>query len=198
MNESAILILAAGASTRMGTPKQLLKWNDETLLNRMIRLSVSSPFQRIMVVLGANRTVIEPTLLQDNYEIAINENWKKGMSASIQVGLSQLLKKHPTVQAILIVLVDQPYVDQSLILQFYQTYMEKRALVIASAYSNTLGVPALFDKSLFPALLSENQKGGAKRIIQQYKDQLIKIDFPKGAQDLDTPDNWVAFSNKKT
>ncbi|MEL7124343.1 MAG: nucleotidyltransferase family protein [Bacteroidota bacterium] len=193
---SSVMVLAAGASTRMGTPKQLLKWNNETLLNRMIRLSIASSFEQTMVILGANRTVIEPSLNPGNYEIAINEDWEKGMSASIRVGLSQLLKKYSALQVVLIVLVDQPYVDQDLIQQFYQTYTEKKTPVIASAYANTLGVPALFDQSLFPLLLAENQKGGAKRIIQQHKDQLIKINFPEGANDLDTPESWVAFSNK--
>lgn len=187
---NGIIILAAGASRRMGQPKQLLEIQDENLLSRMIRMARASDFDLVSVVLGANMELILPQIDTTGLKVFLNPDWETGMASSLACGLKHSLRAYPDLASVLILLVDQPFVTTSLINRFLQTYLQDRPLLIAAHYEGTDGVPALFDKQLFPELLDQKGQAGARKLIKTYAAQLRRIDFPEGARDLDTPEDW--------
>jgi molybdenum cofactor cytidylyltransferase len=186
---NGIIILAAGASRRMGQPKQLLKMGEENLLSRVIRIARTSDFDCVSVVLGANIELIFPEIDTSGISVFLNPNWDLGMSSSLACGLKHSLRKFPQLASVLILLVDQPFLSVDLVNSFLETYQQKHPPVVAAHYAGTHGVPALFDKSIFPQLLEQEGQVGARKLIHQLQNELIGIDFPEGEIDLDTPED---------
>ena len=116
-----------------------------------------------------------------------NQQWAEGMGTSIPAGMTALTAINPALNAVVIGLCDQPFVSTSLIEQLVESYRATQSPIIASAYANTLGVPALFDLSLFTELMRMNANVGAKYLIKQHAEKVFQVSFPKGAIDLDTP-----------
>lgn len=191
-----VILLAAGASRRMGQPKQLLRLERETLINRMIRLVQESQYEHLMVVLGAHREKIEP-YIPAGTDFCWNEKWDEGMSGSLACGLKALLQKVPTIGRILIVLVDQPFVDVSLLNSFYYQSNLNTTRIIAAEYDDVLGVPASFPYPFFSLLQNTQAQIGARKLIKKYKKEVVKISFPKGSEDLDTLSDWQDFLKKR-
>ena len=193
--KTAILILAAGASRRLGRPKQLLKLEGQTLLRRMTELAVSLDIGPVFVVLGAQVELMESEL--DRLEVyqVENPNWAKGMATSLQVGISFVETLEPDVEAVLVLLVDQPKVDADLLAKLINTFQEKRPPLVASFYNNRNGVPAIFDRSLFKELKSVEGDRGARRVIRKYEATLVSIPFPGGVMDVDTEEDYLIIKN---
>jgi len=187
MSTIGLMILAAGASTRMGTPKQLLPFQGRSLLRHMAKEAIASCCDPVVVVLGsqAERMKLEVDGLA--LHSVENQQWAEGMGTSIPAGMMALTAINPALDAVVIVLCDQPFVSASLINQLVESYRATQSPIIASAYANTLGVPALFDRSLFTELMRMNANVGAKYLIKQHAEKVFQVSFPKGAIDLDTP-----------
>jgi molybdenum cofactor cytidylyltransferase len=115
------------------------------------------------------------------------------MSTSIRAGLSFLLKDNPLLDAVIMMVSDQPFISSVLLDDMMRKYSDSGKPVIACAYEDTMGVPALFDKSLFPALLKLEGQSGAKKIIQQFIDVTLTVPFPMGYVDIDTQEDYDAF-----
>ncbi len=190
MTQSKIIILAAGASTRMGQAKQLLQYQGETLLNRTIRLALEANCGAVTVVLGAKAAQIRPTITEKAITIVQNDNWQNGMSTSLQAGLNNVLHKNPKTEAILMLLCDQPFISVALIQSFFQQYQIQKPSIVAAQYEDILGVPALFHQSVFPNLLQLKGQQGARKVIRQFEKAAIAIPFPKGRFDVDTPEQY--------
>jgi molybdenum cofactor cytidylyltransferase len=196
--KTGIAILAAGASTRMGQPKQLLSFQGESLLRRCLRTAVGSPFHPVAVVLGANAALIEKELHGLPTIIARNPDWPAGMGGSVATGLEVLLQTDPSLQAAFFLLADQPYLDAQLLLDMAAMLERKPGkLGVVASYGDTIGVPALFSKALFPELLALRGQQGAKSLIYLHKHKLLTLPFPKGQFDLDTPADWQAFRERE-
>lgn len=195
---TGIAILAAGASARMGQPKQLLRFQGQSLLLRCLRTALSSPFRPVVVVLGANAALIEKELLEQPVIIAYNPDWPAGMGGSVAMGLEVLLQAEPALQAAFFLLADQPYLDAPLLLDMAAMLERKpdKWGVVAS-YGDTIGVPALFSQALFPELLALRGQQGAKTLIYLHQSKLLTLPFPKGQFDLDTPEDWQAFRERE-
>lgn len=191
----AILLLAAGASRRMGQAKQLLKITPtQTLIAHTIGLIQTIPCQQSAVILGANAALIEPVIATENIPIVHNPNWKKGMGTSVQYGLRYVLQQTPDLEAVLLLVCDQPYLTRELLQELINTYQYTQSPIIASKYENEqLGVPALLTKQFFPQLLALEEDRGARKIIQQHLHLVSTIPFPKGSIDLDTPEAYQAY-----
>ena len=189
-----IIILAAGASRRMGRPKQLLEYQGQTLLNRTIGIARSLNNNPVIVVLGANAELIEPTISNSEVGIVYNPDWDTGMGSSIRTGLNALLEKHSEISAVLVLLVDQPYLTADLLNSLITEYQQNTPPVVAARYGEVLGVPALFNRSVFPRLFGLDKQVGARKVIASYRQELRSIPFPKGAIDLDTPSDWEQFN----
>lgn len=192
----AIILLAAGSSTRMGQSKQLLKVNGETLLVRSIKeaLLVST---HVVVVLGANFE--EHNLLIAHFPVTVVENtrWEKGMGSSLKAALNHILEKSTPVEAVLILMCDQPLLTSGHLKKLIHKSKETEKLIVASAYAKALGVPALFKKAVFAKLSALGDKDGAKKILKELRDSVFSVDFPGGEIDLDTKEDYEGFVGKQ-
>ena len=196
-NLFGIIILAAGASRRMGTPKQLLKIDNQTLIERAISLTQALDNQQTVVVLGANAKKISPHIPpQEKVNVIINENWQQGMGTTLKAGMEFFLKQPENFTAIIVMVCDQPYLTTKKLQQLIFKYQETKAAIIATTYHQIKGVPALFDKRIFPKLITLNKDEGARKIIKNYNGVVATVDFPQGVIDLDTPTAYQAFLEK--
>lgn len=194
--ELAILLLAAGASSRMGQSKQLLSIDGEPLLLRTTKSALKSQAHTTVVVLGANAEKHEAVIQHLPVSIIVNEEWKKGMGSSLKSGLNHLISNHPDVKAILVIVCDQPLLTTVLLDKIISSYRETNKNIIASVYAEMPGVPALFDQSLFAQLLQLGDQQGAKKVILENSDLVHSIDWPEGEIDLDTSDDYLKFNSK--
>lgn len=184
----AIILLAAGGSTRLGRPKQLLEINGEILIQRIYKICTQSQADVVVVVTGSNHNEVEKVIQPAHPVITYNKNWKNGMMSSIQAGLEDILLKQPDTAAVLIVLCDQYFINISLLNTIIQQFKQSDSLAVCCSYDNTIGVPALYSATLFHKLLISNDKKGAKKLLlslQQTKNVKV-LDFPKGKYDIDT------------
>lgn len=203
MNEPAvgIIVLAAGASSRMGEPKQLLRYGGETLLGRALRAALETRCRPVVVVLGAGAEALRAEVDVTDALVVFNETWAEGMGSSIRAGLSALrAATSETADAVVVLLCDQPFVTSDIIVRLVETYIARRALLVASAYESrgrrTLGAPALFSRALFPELMALNGPEGAKRIIQRHTADAVCVETQSAAFDVDTPDDYHALQTE--
>ncbi len=192
MNEPVIIILAAGESSRMKEPKQLLPFKGKTLLTHTIDEAVKSGFQ-VIVVLGANEPIITEHLQSSFISIVFNKNWREGISASIKAGLNTALEKNNEIENCILCVCDQPYISANLFSSLYDKKNTSDKKIIASLYAATLGTPVLFDKKYFDALLNLQGNEGAKKLLSLYNDDIASISFEKGELDIDTKSDYEKF-----
>jgi molybdenum cofactor cytidylyltransferase len=192
-NAIAAVILAAGASTRMGTPKQLLLYQGRSLLRRAIETAIAAHCRPIFVVLGAYSAQIRCELKDLPVQVVENLEWRTGMGSSIRHGIQALIETSPLVEAAILLLCDQPFVSAPTIHQLQSVYRSTHNPIVASAYQNTIGVPALFHSTLFLELTGLTQAEGAKKVIQRHINSAVTVEFPQGAIDLDTPNDYQQF-----
>lgn len=196
-SDIGLIILAAGASTRLGQAKQLLKFEDKTLIFRMARVALRSVCFPVQVVLGADNFRIQKKIEDLPVYIDLNRDWEEGMGSSLRFGTQQILKTLPSLDAIVVTVCDQPYVNAQLINDLVFTYLQTDASIVASKYNDVVGVPALFGKMHFPALLKLTGDKGARKILKNCDQrQLMNVPFPKGNIDIDTYQDYF-FELKK-
>lgn len=188
-NVIGTILLAAGASMRMGEPKQLLPFQGASLLRRQAQTALGAS-DAAVVVLGANAEIIKNEIADLPVQIAENADWQTGMSGSISCGLKTLLAGETKLEAVIITVCDQPLVDEHLLGKLVEKFRETAALIVACEYEATRGVPALFSRALFAELLALDETGGAKQIIKKYESQTAAVPFPGGAFDVDTKSDY--------
>ncbi len=189
-----LILLAAGESKRMGTPKQLLSYQERSLIRHAAREAVASNCNPIVVVLGAYSDRIFPELNNLPVHICQNPDWKIGMSSSISLGIKTLTTIYSDIYAVVIALADQPFVTATVYNRLIQRYLETGQKAVASIYADTIGVPALFDRALFPKLHSI-EKRGAKQMLNNYSDRALNLNVPEAAIDIDTPADFQNLLN---
>ena len=191
--KSVAVILAAGSSSRMGQSKQLLKIKSESLLRRTIKTVVDSDVDQVVVVLGSNQQTHQKEIVDLPIQIIYNEKWEKGMGSSIKSGVKFVKDNFQRCESILFAVCDQPRLTADHLKKIIQAFHSENKSIIASHYSNSPCVPALFDRSMFEKLLKIDDQHGAKKIIQDYSKSAHLLDFPGGEVDLDTPNDWETF-----
>lgn len=187
MRNVGAIILAAGGSSRLGQLKQLVAFRGESLVRRAVRAAVEAGCGRIAVVAGAQRDLIEAELNATPAFVIHNSNWERGLGTSIRIGLQHLLGAHPPADAVVVLVCDQPFVDARTISALMSMREDSGKPIVASRYANALGVPALFDRSCFEALLALPDDSGAKTLIESRGNAVAEIAFEEGAIDIDTP-----------
>ena len=187
MRNVGAIILAAGGSSRFGQLKQLVAFRGESLVRRAVRAAVEAGCGRIAVVAGAQRDLIEAELNATPAFVIHNPNWERGLGTSIRIGLEHLLGAHPPADATVLLVCDQPFVDARTISALMTMREDSGKPIVASRYANALGVPALFDRSCFEALLALPDDSGAKTLIESRGSAVAEIAFEEGAIDIDTP-----------
>jgi molybdenum cofactor cytidylyltransferase len=196
MSNIGIVILAAGESRRMGSPKQLLKVGNQTLIRRTIDIALATDLRPVVLVIGANKAAIAPEIVDLPITIIDNPMWEQGMSSSVKMGMAALWMTQKEVEAVLILVCDQPYISVSLLENIVENYQTTQKPIVACRYSNEIGVPALFDRSMFEELLTLTGDKGAKPVIIKNLDKTNFIDFDKGMTDLDTPEEYQAYLSR--
>ena len=185
-----LILLAAGESRRMGTPKQLLSYKGDSLIRHTATMAAASECNPTVVVIGANSDRISLELENLPVRVTYNTQWQQGMSASIAKGIDTLLKMNINFDAFVVALADQPLITATIYNRLVERYRSNRPQAIASNYSDTIGVPALFDRTLIPKLLKMKQQGGAKQLLHKYSDRAFNLDLPEAAIDIDTPTDY--------
>lgn len=187
--ETGILIIAAGNSSRLGEPKQLLNFNGKTLLRNVVDEAIKVT-ESVIVVTGFNHSQISKEIINFEVKIVENINWNEGMGSSIKIGINQLLDRFPEVQKIIISVCDQPFIEASVFSDLIQMQKISQKGIVASKYSDTLGTPVLFTKKYFEELSKLSGQEGAKKILQKFKDDIAEMNFEKGAIDIDTQSDY--------
>ena len=186
----AVIILAAGRSARLGSPKQLLSYRGKTLLQHTIDTALESQASPILVVLGSGKDAIKKELEQKQVFILENSSWESGMASSISCGITNLQELAPESEAVILMVCDQPFVNAKLLNNLITKHKDTRQSIVASSYANTLGTPALFHQSLFSELLVLEGESGAKSLIKKYSLQTGFVSFDQGSIDIDTRENY--------
>ena len=195
MSAIGIVLLAAGGSTRLGSPKQLLQYEGRSLLRRAAETAAASSCRPIIVVLGAQAALCAQELHGLPVSAVENTDWAEGMGSSLRLGVKTLLAASPLpLDAVLVMLCDQPLLTVATLKALTAEYEATACRIVASEYGTILGVPALFDRSLFPPLLSLSRTQGAKQILHLHPDLIHKVAFAEGAVDIDTATDYARLS----
>jgi molybdenum cofactor cytidylyltransferase len=184
------IILAAGASRRLGQPKQLVMHDGETLLERAIRLANEADAAPVIAVLGANYETIRASMELSGVIVAINDQWEQGIASSIHVGLQGLAKAEPNAVGVLILSCDQPRLSAGHLRALIEAFAAPpQPTIVASGYAGVNGVPAIFPRSEFAKLKALRGDKGARTLLDRPACPLISVPFEGGEVDVDRPDD---------
>lgn len=187
--DTALIILAAGKSSRLGRPKQLLKFEGMTLLQRAIQAGLDAGCKPLIVVMGAYHTEISQEPYLAAVKTVVNPHWEAGMGSSIKAGMREL-REDKALEQIILMLCDQPFVDGELLKRLVIARQETGKGMVACSYGDTLGVPALFGRQFFPLLSEIDDAEGAKKLIQKFPQEVAVIPFERGNIDIDTAEDY--------
>jgi len=194
-NNIGVIILAAGSSTRLGEPKQLLKFNGKSLLQNAVDAATNSNANTVIEVLGANAEQVSKQINKSKIHTIINTGWEEGMASSVRTGLNELLFISPGTDAVILMVCDQPYISSDLLNDLINTHLHSGKPIVTCSYGEAIGPPALFHKFLFDELMQLKGDVGARKIIQQHKDQVATVLFTKGKIDIDTNEDYEILKN---
>lgn len=189
------IILAAGASSRMGSPKQLLIWQDRPLLAHAIDSARSVLAERIVVVLGANAEAIKEAVDLNGISVALNPDWANGMAGSIRVGIQAL---PATASAVLLMLCDQPLISAAHLQNLLQAWQNTPECIVVSQYAESFGVPAVFPATFFAQLAGLTGDRGAKPLMMQCQETLVRVPLPEAELDIDTQSDYQRLHAHKS
>lgn len=192
MNNIAVLVLAAGKSSRMKTPKQLVKIGTNFLLETVLSKAKEINRNHVYCVLGANYPLIRREISSPNIHFIYNSNFKEGLSSSIVSGISKIEMKLENYDAVLVLLGDQPAIEKEYLNAMLVLSSKDKSKIIASNYGKKMGVPAIFPKRYFSKLKKMSGDFGAKDILNKNKD-VISLDRQTNFIDIDTEEDLELF-----
>lgn len=178
------IILAAGSSTRLGSPKQAVPIGDETLLERTARVAAEAGSDPLIIVLGANADASSKLRYPENVTLVFNEKWAEGVASSIRAGLSKLLSFGSEPEALLLLVCDQPAVTAEYLQEMKSQVTQDRP--VASTYAGTVGTPAIFPRRFFDALLALKGDVGARSLLRDQLHSPVLLALDRGDIDIDT------------
>jgi len=191
--KTGIIILAAGASKRMGKPKMLLPYRENNLLQHIIQQAQLIPSEGALIVTGCYDALIKQAL--NNYQVkrVYNKQWKEGMASSIVLGLQWWLNHNDTITQILILVSDQPFLNADILNKLLQQQQQTQKGIVAATYDGIIGTPVLFSRQYFPYLLQLKGDKGAGNIVKAFPADVATILFEAGKYDIDTPEDYAQF-----
>jgi molybdenum cofactor cytidylyltransferase len=190
MSMIVAVILSAGESSRMGKPKALLPVEGQTFIEKIVTVFRMTQVEKIMVVLGRHVEEIRPKLTQLPVQVVVNEDYRKGQLSSLQAAIRAL--EGENVDAILVHLVDHPFLDSGLVDQMIRRFRETNKLIVVPRYQDRRGHPVLFSSKLFPELLAASLDVGAKEVVRAHTSDTLEIETAAAGVmiDIDTPDEY--------
>jgi molybdenum cofactor cytidylyltransferase len=188
MNKTGIIILAAGDSSRMGQPKQLMIYKDKTFLQHIIGEAKNAQLEPVICITGYQSELITKNITGMGISIVYNDQWREGMGSGISAGIRQAILSD--VDSVIIAVSDQPHVSSDLFAAMQALKDQSGKGIVACSYAGTLGTPVLFGKKYFDPLKSLDGHQGAKNIVQLNGSDVCPITFEKGIIDIDTKEDY--------
>ena len=187
-----VVVLAAGASTRFGSPKQLVRLNGRPLLHLAVSRAVEVGGQAVTVVLGANAADLAPLLRHTPATVIVNRDWAEGMGSSVRAGIARV---PATADAALLMLADQPAVTAEDLRRLAGTWRRQPQSIVAAHYDGVTGVPAIFPREDFPALAGLRGDAGARALLKRGGERVVRVPLQAAAIDIDTPEDLLNLQN---
>ncbi|WP_299047132.1 nucleotidyltransferase family protein [uncultured Polaribacter sp.] len=195
MKDIAILLLAAGKSSRMNGIKQLLKVNHKTLLEITIDKVKALKNSTVFCVLGANANRIQKEINTNELKYIINPNYNEGLSSSIIAGLRHVNTNAHSYKGLFIILADQPAISSTYLAKMIAIFNNNTSKIVASNYQGKAGVPAIFPYIYFKKLLKITGDKGAKELLKKNEKDIIFCNLPTNLVDIDTPEDYLNYLN---
>ena|SRR5882724_1821980 len=189
-----VMVLAAGASARMGTPKQLLPVHGQPLVAHTVAAALASEGWPVVVVLGAHAEKIRPALARVPVLFAENPAWAEGLASSIRAGMGTMQQFSRRLDAVLVALGDQPAFSADVIARLVAGQRSGGRSIVAARYRGRQGAPALFLREHFPALAALIGEEGARSLLNDDPSRITAVDLPALGVDLDTPEDYALWS----
>lgn len=182
------LVLAAGGSSRFGSPKQLVRFQGRPLLHLAVARAVEVAGHAVTVVLGAHAVLLAPLLRHSPATVVINRDWAEGIASSIRVGVARL---PATCEGVLIMLADQAAVTAEDLKRLIGTWHGQPTHIAAAQYDATSGVPAIFPRGDFPSLAGLRGDEGARALLRRNTDRVMRVPMATAGIDIDTPEDLL-------
>jgi molybdenum cofactor cytidylyltransferase len=187
-------VLAAGASTRFGSPKQLVRVAGRPLLHAAVTRAAEVTGNALIVVLGSGAAELAPLLKHSPGMIVINHEWREGLASSIRAAIARL---PATCAGALLVLADQAAVSADDLKRLAGTWRKQPQYIAAARYAGHTGVPAIFPRSTFRELAELRGDSGARALLRRNASRVVRVPMPSAAVDVDTPEDLLALAAPK-
>ncbi len=187
------VILAAGAASRMQKAKMLLPFAKRTILSHILEEALAIEPDKLCLVTGCYHNEIRESLSEQEVHLVFNEYWKEGMAGSIGLGLATLLQWERNLDAVILLVSDQPFISRQLLATMSAIGTASDKGIVAATYSGITGTPVLFKSNYFTQLQNLRGDSGAKSILKRYPEDVERVDFPLGAVDIDTPEDYENY-----
>ena len=182
------IVLAAGSSSRFGSPKQLVRVDGRPLLHAAVSRAVEVAGHAVSVVLGAHAAELAPLLRHSAASIVINRDWSEGMASSIRAGI---LRLPGSCGGAMLVLADQAAVTAADLRRLAMSWRRQPDYIVAAQYGATLGAPAIFPASCFRDLAELRGDRGAQALFKRNPDRVIRVPMESASIDIDTPEDLL-------
>ncbi len=188
------IVLAAGASTRFGSAKQLARVAGRPLLHTAVARAADVAGSAVTVVLGARAAELSPLLTHSQASLVINRDWREGMASSIRAGVARL---PGSCSAVLLMVVDQAAVTAEDLKRLVSAWRRQPDYIVAARYGMTTGVPAIFPRTVFPDLAALRGDVGARVLLRRNPDRVVRVPMASAAIDIDTPEDLLEMGSER-
>ena len=193
MKRLAAVVLAAGSSSRLGSPKQLVLYQGVPLVARAGRAALQAGANPVVVVLGSNAEAVRAALSGIPVILMVNPEWHRGIGTSVAMGVRTIIEQAPDTDAVLFMVADQPLVGGRALERILDAWSRSGRTIAAAEYGDTIGVPAVFGRAHFEALCSLPPATGAGRLLREASARVRRVAMPEAAVDVDTQEDVHAL-----
>ncbi len=186
-------VLAAGPSTRFGSPKALIQLAGTPVLHWAVSNAARAAGTTVGVVVGADAGTIAPLLRRSGASIVVNRGWREGMASSVRAAVNAA---PPGCEGLLLTLVDQLAVTSDDLRRLTHAWRRHPVLIAAALYGGAPGLPALFPAWAFPDLLGLRGESDPRIVLRRHSDRLARIPMPSAALDVNTPEDLLEVSSR--
>jgi molybdenum cofactor cytidylyltransferase len=185
-----VVVLAAGASRRFGSPKQMARYGDRSLLQHSLAATSAVVTEAVILVVGAHAAEIATSLPGDAVSIVVNPAWEEGIASSIRTGVTRLPE---ACEGALLMLADQPLVVAGSLQRLVDAWHSAPQTIVAARYANISGAPAIFPRWCFADLSRLSGDEGARSLLHRCADRVSHVELPEAAVDIDRPEDLIAL-----